>query len=79
MSKLFKVSWTDIKSALVSGGVMALVIIIANVIETGDIFNLNWKELANIGVIAFLTSFVSVLKSLLTTSEGNFAGAIKIK
>jgi len=78
MSKFFRVNWVDVKEALAMGIIMALVVVILEVIAAKSIFGLDWKTLANTGVMAFLTVFVSFLKSLLTTSSGTLAG-VKIK
>lgn len=78
-TKFFKVSWADVWSALVSGLIMALIVIITNILAIGDIFKLDWAVLINAGVIAFLTSIVSFLKSLLTTDSGKFIGLVKVK
>lgn len=72
-------NWITIKSALVSGVLMAILGIALNVIQTGDVFAVDVKELINVGVIALLTSIVSFLKSILTTQNGNFAGIVKVK
>lgn len=78
MSKLFTVNWLEVKSAIVSGVIMALVVVITEVLVAGNIWVLDLKALLNTGIIAFLTIFVSFLKSLLTTSNGTIAG-VKIK
>lgn len=78
MSKFTPVSWLDVKSAIASGLIMAFIFVAGVVISSGDIFSLNWKSLLNIGIIAFLTSMVSFLKSLFTTEDGRLAG-VKIK
>ena len=77
-SKFMTVSWLDVKSALVTGVIMALAVVISDILVTGNIFTIDWYALLNTGVIAFLTAMVSLLKSLLTTSEGKIAG-VKIK
>lgn len=77
-TKFFTIDWLELKSALASGVLMALTIVILEVIKEGNIYVLDWKTLLNTAIIAFLTSFVSFLKSLLTTSKGTLAG-IKIK
>jgi hypothetical protein len=69
---------TTIKSALVSGVMMAILTVAIHIIGVGDIFSLDVKAIANIGVISLLTSVVSFLKSALTGSEGTIAG-IKVK
>lgn len=68
-----------LKSALVSAVLMALVQVAGYIIGIGNIFAIDWKVMANMGVIALLTGLVSVVKNLLTTDNGNFAGIIKVK
>ena len=72
-------NWVNIKSALVSGLIMAIITVGSIVISSGDIFSLDMKSLANAGVISFLTAIVSFVKSLLTTQNGNFVGVVNIK
>ena len=73
MSKFFNLNFTDIAGAIVS---TILVAVIGYVLDVGDIFSLDPKELINIAVLAGLGSLV---KSLGTNSNGKFAGAIKVK
>lgn len=71
--------WVKVKSALVSGFLMAFLAIAGYIIAVGDIFAIDWKLLVNVGVIALLTSIVSLIKAGMTTSSGNFVGAIKVQ
>lgn len=73
------VSWTDVKSALVSALVLSLLAILSYIVQEGSIFDLDFKTLINIGVMAGLVSIVSLLKSFFTTNNGNFLGAVNIK
>ena len=78
-SSLFTVTWTEIKSALVSAvlaGVLAGGYYIANI---GSIFTINWHDFANTVSLAAIVAGVSVLKSLLTNASGKFVGAVNIK
>ena len=70
MNGIGKLSWINVKSALVYGLVAVALAIIAN----KTVFGLDWLVLADVGIMAVLTSFV---KNLLTTSEGNFVGSVK--
>ncbi len=65
---------TNLKSALISAMLMALIGIITYVLGVGNIFDLDFHSLLNIGVIAFLTGLVSYFKSSMTTSTGTFGG-----
>ena len=73
------ISLTTLKSALVSVCLMAILAGAGYIIESGDIFSIDWRALANIGVIALLTGVVSIIKSLFTNSNGVFAGSVKVK
>lgn len=71
MNGIGKLSWVNVKSALVYGIVAVMLAIIAN----KTILGLDWIVLLDVGIMAVLTSFV---KNLLTTNEGNFAGITKV-
>ena len=45
----------------------------------GNIFAIDFHSLANIGALAFLTGIISLIKSFLTTAQGNFVGAVAIR
>ena len=79
MSKFFNWNLKDVVSALMSSLLMALIAVLGYVMQVGDIFGINLRTLTNIGVMAGLTGIVSLLKTLLTTSEGNFLGGVSIK
>ena len=79
MSKIFQFSWADLKGALVSGLLMALLVVLIQVLNSESIYVIDWKMLANAGVFAFLTSIVSFLKSILTTSNGKFVDVVQVK
>lgn len=70
---------TIIKSGLVSGVIMAVFAMATYIVSVGNIFTIETNSLINIGVIAFMTSIVSVAKSVGTTERGAFLGAVQIK
>ena len=76
--KNMTLSLVNLKSALVSAVLMALVGIIAYVLQVGNIFALDFHTLANVGAVAFLTGLISFFKSSLTSPVGTFAG-VQIK
>ena len=76
---MINLSWENIKSALVSALIMAVIGMISYILQVGDIFKIDIKTLINIGVMAGLTAGVSLIKSLFTTKAGNFVGVVKIK
>ena len=78
-SPLFKLSWTEIKSALVYALLTALAAMLAYIVGLGDIFSISIKPLVNIGAMSLAVGILSVIKNLLTTSEGDFLGAVKVK
>lgn len=65
---------TSLKSALVSGILMAILAIAMYIIAVGDVFSIDARVLINTGVMALLTSVVSLIKSILTTPSGKVAG-----
>lgn len=65
---LFTLSWENIKSALIYGGLMGLLALV-NYVSSLD---LSAETLLVLGFVA------SIVKNLLTTSAGNFVGAVKV-
>lgn len=57
---------------------MAFLGIAGYVIALGDIFLIDARALINIGVMAFLTTIVSLIKAFLTNRSGEFVGAVKV-
>ncbi len=72
-SNIFNLNWRDLVSAVVSGVLMATSAYISSL---ADIFTVNFHQLLS---IALGTGLVSLMKAFLTTSQGQFVGAIKIK
>lgn len=72
------INWTTIKSALITGVLMGLFVIITEMISAKSVYGLAWSTLINDGIIAFLTIIASLLRSLLTTPSGNFVGLVKV-
>jgi len=68
----------QIKSALVSTVLMAVLAMAMYVISVGNIIHINAQALLNVGVMSLMTGIVSMIKSLATTTNGKFAG-VKIK
>jgi hypothetical protein len=75
---MFTLSWDSIKSAIVYGLLWAILAIALYMIQVGDVFALNIKELVNAGVFGFLGIFVSLIKNLLTTQDGKFLGVTTV-
>jgi hypothetical protein len=76
---MFKVTWSNIKSALVSGVITGVLAIAGYIIGLGDVFAIDIHSLVNVGALAVLTTVVSLVKSWLTTDAGKFVGAVEIK
>lgn len=76
---MFQLTWTNIKSALVSALITAILAIAGYIIGVGDVFAIDVHALVNVGALSALTAVVSVIKSFLTTNGGNFVGAVSIK
>lgn len=72
-SNFFKLDWKDLLGAVVSS---VLVAGIGYVMMVGDVFALNAHTIINTAVMAGLGS---LLKALLTTQDGKFAGAVPVK
>lgn len=69
---------TQIKGALVSTVLMAILSIIVYILGVGDIFAVDVKVLVNVGVMSLLAGIASLLKAVLTDSTGRVAG-IKVR
>lgn len=72
--EMFTVTKTNIKSAVMSVVLTAVLGMAAYIVGIGDVFNIDIHSLANIGALAFLNGLISLCKAFLTTSEGNLAG-----
>lgn len=75
---LFKVSKENVKSAVVYGLLWGLLVVLLQVQQAGSIFGLNWKEIADAGVLAVIAVAITLLKNLFTTNAGNFLGLVKV-
>lgn len=69
---------TSLKSALVTSLLSAALGIAGYIVSVADVFKLNFHALINVGVFALLTPLISLLKSLLTQTDGTALG-IRIK
>lgn len=78
-SNFFTLSWKDVKSAIVYGLLIAILTVLIFIKTAGSIYSIDWKTALDMFVISLITSGVSLLKSLLTTSDGKFVGLIKVK
>lgn len=82
---LFTVNWANIKSAVVYGLLtMAVVFVLSvaqGIFEHGSFIGIDWARVIDTGAIKSLGVFVaglSILKNMLTTSRGEFLGAVKV-
>ena len=79
MVDIFKLSWKDVLSALVSaiiGGIFAMGVY---VLKIGNIFSIDIHSMINVGAIALITGIVALIQAFLTTSDGNVVGLIPTK
>ena len=75
---LFTLNWVNVKSALVSAAITAVLTGAGYIIGVGDVFNLDVHALVNVVSLSALTAFVSLVKSFFTTPSGDFVGAVSI-
>ena len=73
------ITFVQVKSALVSGVITAVLATAVSIIGVGDVFKLDVHSLANVFARSALTAIVSFIKSILTTPAGNFVGAVAVK
>ena len=73
MSNIFSLHRKDVAGAAISSILVAL---ISYILMVGDVFILDWHTVVNTGVMAGLGS---LLKNLLTTDDGRFAGLVVVK
>lgn len=76
---IFTLNWESFKSALVSAVIMTVIAVAGYVIGLGDLWKIEFHAIINIGVMAFLTGLVSLIKNFLTSDSGTFAGSVKIQ
>lgn len=74
-SGILKLNMANVNSALVYGLLSGLLAVSLLVIKYGSVFGIDWKALVDAGVLGFITSIV---KNLLTTNDGNFAGVVPV-
>lgn len=77
-SGLFKVSLVDVVHAVVFGLVTGLVSMAGYVLKLGTFFGIDVHSLINVGGLAALGAIVGIIVPLLTTSQGNLVGLVKI-
>ncbi len=85
MSKFGKISWMNVKSAIVHVFLLLVTVFVLSIIESvvkaHTIFGIDWKHVVDIATMATLSvlmGVVSLLKNLLTTQSGNFMGIVKV-
>jgi len=75
---ILKLSLVNVKSALVYGLLWGLLAVLINVQMAGSVFNLNWRDVLDTGVMAMIAVIISLLKNLFTTDDGKFAGLVDV-
>lgn len=61
------------------GIVAGVLATIAYVLKIGDVFAIDVHALVNVFSLAGLTAVSAFLTNLMTTKQGNFIGAVKVK
>lgn len=72
------ITLTQVKSALVSAVIAAVLGVAGYILSVGDIFKIDVHSLSNVAALSALVAFVSLVKSAGTTPAGTFMGA-KVK
>jgi len=75
---LLALTWANVRGALVSGVITAVLGIAGYIIGVGDIYKLDLHTLANVGALSALTTIVSLIKNYLTSNQGNFLGTVNV-
>lgn len=75
---MFNINTAQLKSALVSGVLTAILAGLGYVVGIGDVFKIDVHAIVNVVALSFGTTIISLIKSFLTTDEGKFAGAVKV-
>lgn len=85
MNGLFTLTWANVKSAVVYGGLVlatSFVLSVAqSILDAHSIFGLDWKHIVDTAVVATIpvgVAGLSLLKNLLTDSSGHFLGFFKV-
>lgn len=76
---MFQLTWSNVKGAIVSAVITGVLAIVGYIIGVGDVFNIDFRALVNVGSLSALTAITSLIKSLLTTKSGDFVGAVAVK
>lgn len=79
---MFKVKLNDASQALINAVVAGVILALAGIVqkEGFDVFNTDWVAIGKLAFNAAFAAFVGSLgKDFFTTTDGNFAGVIKIK
>jgi hypothetical protein len=79
MSNIFTLDWKSVTNALVVAVVIGIGASIAYILNVGDLFSIDIHSLANAFGLAVLGGIGSLITSFLTTSQGNFIGAVPVK
>lgn len=85
MKGFFNLTWSNVKSALIYGVLTSiatfLLVVGESVLEAGTIFGLDWANIIDrsvIAVIGGMVVLVSLVKNLLTDSQGRFLGVLEV-
>lgn len=85
MEGLFKLSWANVKSAIVYGLLTFLAAfilsIVQQVLDAGTFLGLNWVHIIDSSAVSTLPLMIvglSIIKNLLTNSKGEFLGITNV-
>lgn len=78
-NNMFNLSWGNVKSALITALVTAVLGMAGYIVGVGDLFKLDGHALINVGTLSALNAIVSLLKNFLTTDRGAFLGVVDTK
>lgn len=79
MSNIFTLDWKSVLNAIAVTLVIGIGAAIAYILNLGDLFSIDIHSLTNAFGLAALGGIGSLITSFLTTSKGNFIGAMPIK
>jgi len=79
MSNIFALDAKSLLNAVAIAIVMGIGAAIAYVLQVGDLFSIDLHSLTNVFGLAALGGVGSLITSFLTTSKGDFVGAMPIK
>jgi len=78
MNGIFQLDWDNIRSAITSVLLTAVLGLLMYVVGVGDVWKIDFHSVVNIFSIAIATGLVSLIKNFLTTDKGQFLGVTQV-